>query len=146
MAGMNEETVRQVQQSFKALVPRADEVGVLFYARLFDTYPEVRRMFPDDIKPQAKKLVQMLAVVVGSLHRFDTILPAVADLARRHNGYGVVEEHYEAVGLSLIWTLRCGLGAGFTPAVEQAWMEAYAALSSVMIAAAKGPASAGRSN
>lgn len=53
---MNQDTIKQVQQSFKALVPIADQVGDLFYARLFEIYPAVRPMFVQDIKPQAKKL------------------------------------------------------------------------------------------
>lgn len=139
---MNNDAVRHVQESFKALVPIADKVGPMFYARLFETHPNLRSMFAQDIQPQARKLVQMLAVVVGSLHKLDAILPAVRDLARRHNGYGVVEAHYAVVGETLLWTLAQGLGEAFTPAVRQAWASAFAALSGVMIAAAKEQAAA----
>jgi len=139
---MNNDAVHHVQESFKALVPIADQVGPMFYARLFETHPNLRSMFAPDIQPQARKLVQMLAVVVGSLHKLDAILPAVRDLARRHNGYGVVEAHYAVVGETLLWTLAQGLGEAFTPAVRQAWASAFAALSGVMIAAAKEQAAA----
>lgn len=79
----------------------------------------------------------MLALVVNGLDKLDVILPAVQQLARRHNNYGVVDAHYEAVGDTLLWTLRHGLGSDFTADVEAAWTEAYGALSDVMIAAAK---------
>lgn len=134
---MNEQTVAIVQASFRKLAPIADQVGEAFYARLFESYPAVRPMFAEDLGPQSKKLVQMLALVVNGLDKLDVILPAVQQLARRHNNYGVVDAHYEAVGDTLLWTLRHGLGSDFTADVEAAWIEAYGALSDVMIAAAK---------
>lgn len=139
---MTDKITRLVQKSFKKLVPIADQVGTMFYARLFETYPEVRPMFAEDIRPQAKKLVQMLALVVNGLHRLDDIMPAVQQLARRHNDYGVVEAHYGAVGETLLWTLQQGLGDDFTPEVEAAWTDAYGLLSATMIAAAKEGAAA----
>jgi nitric oxide dioxygenase len=51
--------------------------------------------------------------------------------------YGAEEAHYAVVGDTLLWTLEQGLGEAFTPAVRQAWAEAYAALSGAMIAAAR---------
>lgn len=137
---LRSDTITLVQESFKAIVPMADQVGDLFYGRLFQAHPMVRPMFPEDIRPQAKKLVQMLALVVNSLHKLDTILPAVEALARRHNDYGVSADHYPVVGETLIWTLERGLGEAFTADAREAWVNAYGALSSVMIAAARAPA------
>jgi len=136
---MDQDIIFQVQQSFKQLLPIADKVGPIFYARLFETHPDLRSMFAQDIEPQAKKLVQMLALVVNSLHKLDAILPAVQELARRHKTYGVVEAHYPMVGETLIWTLEQGLDDAFTPQVEHAWVTAFDALSSVMITAAREP-------
>lgn len=139
---MNSDTVLLVQQSFTKVVPIAGQVGEIFYSRLFETHPAVRPMFADDIKPQAKKLVQMLAMVVNGLDKLDTLLPAVQDLARRHKTYGVVDAHYPAVGETLLWTLEQGLGDDFTPELRQAWTTAFQTLAGVMIAAGSEPAPA----
>jgi hemoglobin-like flavoprotein len=48
----------------------------------------------------------------------------------------VKEEHYSAVGTALLWTLEKGLGAAFTPEVQQAWATTYGVLSSTMQKAA----------
>ena len=53
-------------------------------------------------------------------------------LARRHDRYGVREEHYASVGAALLWTLEQGLGPDFTPEVQEAWATAYGLLSSAM--------------
>ncbi len=136
---MQQDAIELVQASFRNVVPLGEKVGVLFYHRLFETHPELRPMFAEDIQPQARKLVQMLALVVNSLHKLDTIMPAVIDLARRHKDYGVVDAHYPVVGETLIWTLEQGLGATFTSDVKRAWIAAFDTLSSVMIAVSKTP-------
>lgn len=132
---MKPETITLVQKSFKAVAPIAEEAGALFYARLFETHPELRPMFPNDIGPQAKKLMQILAMVVNGLHRLDELMPVIESLARRHAAYGVQPAHYPMVGEALIWAFEQALGDAFTPDVRQAWVVAYATLSDAMIAA-----------
>ena len=77
-----------------------------------------------------------LGVAVNSLKDLDSILRAIRRLAITHVGYGVKPEHYTPVGEALIWTLERGLGSDFTNEVRDAWLSAYGALSSAMIAAA----------
>src|SRR5437763_1532811 len=38
----------------------------------------------------------------------ETILEDLRALSRRHDDYGVREEHYASVGAALLWTLGCG--------------------------------------
>lgn len=132
---MTPQQVQLVQTSFKKVVPIAATAADLFYARLFETAPETRTLFPPDLTQQKAKLMSMLGTAVANLHRLETVLPAVRDLGRRHKGYGVATEQYAPVGAALLWTLEKGLGADFTPDVKTAWMEAYNALSGVMTAA-----------
>lgn len=124
--------IELVQASFKKVVPIAGTAADLFYDRLFKIAPTVRPMFPEDLAEQKKKLIGMLATAVSSLHKLETIVPAVQDLGRRHKGYGVTAEHYTPVGAALLWTLEQGLGEAFTPEVKVAWTEAYTALAGVM--------------
>ena len=134
---MTPDQVKLVQDSFAKVVPIADTAADLFYDRLFAIAPEVRPLFPEDIKPQKTKLMQMLATAVNNLHQVERIVPAVQDLGRRHVGYGVTDAHYEPVGAALLWTLEQGLGPAFTPATREAWTAAYVTLASVMKAAAE---------
>jgi nitric oxide dioxygenase len=92
------------------------------------------------MEQQGNKLMSALAFVVHGLDRAETILPAVRQLAERHVGYGVKDEHYASVGQALIETLAGGLGKAFTTDVRSAWQAAYALLSTVMIEAAGGKA------
>jgi hemoglobin-like flavoprotein len=128
--------IELVQTSFKSVVPIADQAADLFYGRLFEIAPEVRPLFPADLREQKKKLIGMLATAVTNLHQVEKIIPAVQDLGRRHMGYGVTEAHYAPVGEALIWTLDKGLGPAFTPQVKGAWVAVYTTLAGVMQGAA----------
>src|SRR5207244_7922017 len=110
----------------------------LFYDRLFEVAPSVRAMFPEDMTEQRKKLMGMLAAVVGGLSNLESILPAASALAKRHVGYGAKAEHYPVVGATLLWTLETGLGEAWTPDVAAAWTAAYGTLSGYMISEAYG--------
>lgn len=132
---MTPQQIELVQSSFKKVVPIAGTAADLFYGRLFEIAPEVRPMFPDDLREQKTKLMAMSGTAVSNLHRLETILPGVKDLGQRHKGYGVTAAHYAPVGTALLWTLEKGLGPDFTPDVKAAWTETYTALAGVMTSA-----------
>lgn len=126
-----------IRASWSAVEPIADTAATLFYDQLFELDPAIRRLFRrTDMAAQRKILMQTLTVVVKSLDKLDTIVPAVQALGRRHAGYGVRSEHYESVGIALVWTLEQGLGEAFDDETREAWAAAYGTLASVMIAAA----------
>jgi hemoglobin-like flavoprotein len=133
---MTPEQVTMVQESFKKVMPIAGIAADLFYDRLFEIAPDVRRMFPVDLGEQKKKLIGILAAAVTNLHQLDKIIPVVENLGRRHVGYGVRPEHYQPVAAALLWTLEQGLGADFTPMMKAAWTETYMTLAGVMQRAA----------
>jgi nitric oxide dioxygenase len=131
------EQIGLIRNSFAAVVPIRAAVAAMFYARLFEIAPEVRRLFPRDLSAQGAKLMAALAFVVARLDRLDDVRLEVAALAVRHVGYGATEAHYAAVGNALLWTLERRLGESFTDETRQAWTTAYAVLSGAMIAAAQ---------
>jgi hemoglobin-like flavoprotein len=121
-----------VQETFGVIAPIADDAAMLFYQRLFELDPSLRRMFGSDMREQRRKLMQMLTAAVKGLDRLDRLVPVVEDLGRRHAGYGVGDEHYDTVGAALLWTLEMGLGAAFTRDVKEAWAAVYGLLASTM--------------
>jgi hemoglobin-like flavoprotein len=127
--------VAQVQRSFKEISPMADQVGVLFYELLFRRNPELRALFDQDMGTQARKIMQMLELMVNALPRFDDVVPALREFARRHRDYGVVDAHYPMVGEALIWTLAQVQGPRFTCELEHAWHTVYQAIAGAMMAA-----------
>lgn len=134
---MTPEKVQLVQDSFAKVAPIADVAADIFYDRLFEIAPEVRPMFPAEMKDQKGKLMKTLGVAVNNLHQVETILPVVRELGAKHVGYGVKDEHYDVVAAALLYTLEKGLGEAWTPEVKDAWTETYVTVSTVMKDAAK---------
>lgn len=139
---MTPASIALVQTSFRQVAPIADQAAALFYARLFDLDPSLRRMFHGDMPAQGRKLMQMIGTAVAALDRLEVLVPVVRQLGARHVGYGVRDEHYATVGAALLWTLEKGLGADFTPEVKAAWTETYTLLSRTMIAGAESASAA----
>jgi hemoglobin-like flavoprotein len=137
---MDPNDIRILKDSFAQVVPIRQVAADLFYARLFELEPDLRRLFAGaDMTTQGAKLMAALGLVVAGIERPETLLPQIETLAARHVTYGVEDRHYAVVGRAFIDTLEKGLGASFTAEVRAAWVKAYGFLSSVMIAAAYRP-------
>ena len=132
---MTPEQIDLVQNSFQKIVPIGDAAAKMFYGRLFELDPSLRRLFQNDMKVQGRKLLAKLGIAVQGLHDLDAVLPVIQDLGRRHVGYGVEPRHYDTVAAAFLWTLERGLGDDFTEETERAWTTAYNVLSSNMIEA-----------
>jgi hemoglobin-like flavoprotein len=137
---MNDHTISLVRESFDLVKPIAPRAAALFYAHLFEADPSLKPLFKGDMAAQGHKLMQMIGVAVDKLDNPAVLMPALHGLGRRHAGYGVQDQHYDSVGTALLKTLRQGLGAAWTPDVEEAWTEVYGVLASTMKEAAAVPA------
>ena len=121
-----------VQASFRRVAPNSDRMADLFYERLFDVTPDLRRLFPPELRIQKQKLMAMLSTTIENLHQVYSVMPVVGELGKRHVGYGVTTAHYALVGGALLWTIEKELGPDFTPEVRAAWTEVYTALAGAM--------------
>lgn len=108
-------------------------LGDVFYRRLFLTYPSVRPMFREPMMTQYHKFVDMLSLIVSRIDRPEEVMSEIAQLAQRHERYGVKPEHYPVVGETLLWTLEQGLGNQWNNDVKQAWEACYQTLVQAML-------------
>ena len=129
---MKSSQIALVQSTFDRILPISDVAAQLFYDRLFQVDPSLRRLFHGDLRMQGKKLMDAVSIIVGNLSRPDRIVPGIRALGRRHLAYGVQERHYDAFGETLMFVLDHALGDGFNPEVRDAWSAAYTLLSETM--------------
>jgi len=135
-----DDQIKRIRRNWAKAVSGGEDVGQIFYAKLFAMSPEVRDMFPSDVSGQSRKLIQTLNWIVDHLDSPAELTPAAEALAERHVGLGVRADHYPAVGAALIETLRAGLGADFSADDEAAWGAVYGQLSKIMTTSAYGAA------
>jgi hemoglobin-like flavoprotein len=133
-----------IKNSWRLVVPIAETAGDLFYKKLFELRPEYRRLFPEDMRTQKRKLVSMLAFVVKSLDwpdsawreavsEEDDLCLVVLALGRRHSElYHIPDASYAVVGEALLWTLDYALGKKFDNVTRAAWTHVYQLLALTM--------------
>ena len=129
---MTPDQINLVKQSFRKLEPLAEEAAILFYARLFELDPSLRRLFKTDIRQQGLKLMEMLGLAVESLDRREGLVPELRSLGARHVAYGVADRDYETVGTALLWTLEKALSREFTAETKEAWAAVFSLLAETM--------------
>ena len=128
-------TPRQKQiicESFPLIREIAIPVSLLFYGRLFDLDPSLRRLFKIDLKEQSKKLVATLDALVEGVDDWEKIVPVLRELGQRHVGYGVKEQHYDTVCSALVWAFGQALQPGFDDEVRAAWTAVIRAVNEQM--------------
>ncbi len=137
---MTGEQINLVQKSFEKIEPIADQAAALFYAKLFDLDPNLRRLFKSDMKEQGRKLMQVISFAVKSLESIDEFIPQVRALGARHADYGVEDRDYDSVGTALLWTLEKALSREYTAPTKEAWTAVYGLLAQTMKDASRQPA------
>jgi len=116
---------RLLKESLDLVAPVADQLIAAFYHRLFTEQPQVRSMFPAAMETQRERLLNAIIALVTHYDRPGHLVPALAAMGRRHEGYGVSLGDYAAVGAALLGTLRDFAGPAWSPAYEAAWARAY---------------------
>jgi len=141
---ITDEEKAAIKDSWRLVVPIAETAADLFYKRLFELRPEYRRLFPEDMRAQKRKLIAMLAFIVKSLDwpeaawretvpEEDDLCLIVLALGRRHSDlYHVPDASYDVVGEALLWTLDYGLGKKFDAPTRSAWTRIYTLLALTM--------------
>ncbi|MEM8604882.1 MAG: globin family protein, partial [Cyanobacteria bacterium P01_H01_bin.121] len=126
--------VELLEQSFEQVKPQADSFVASFYDNLFTDYPAAKPLFQTtDMAAQKQKLLSSLVLVVESLRKPEALTTALKGLGARHVKYGALPEHYPLVGNSLLKTFEQYLQANWTPEVKQAWVDAYGAITTLML-------------
>ena len=139
-----------LHESFIKIKPNGLVFAEAFYDRLFEMgrrtlgTNEIEQLFArTDMKKQYGALLGALAYVIAGVLENKHIEADLAELGKRHQGYGVKEVHYQIVGMSLIETLQSYFGPKWTEELQQTWEEAYKMVSGAMQQAAKWQGDAG---
>ncbi|MCA9097056.1 MAG: PAS domain-containing protein [Planctomycetaceae bacterium] len=127
--------VRTLKESFQLLAPQADLLADRFYDRLFHDYPELQVLFEEvELPEQKRKLIQSLTVIVRSLEKPEQLTSYLKDLGIRHDDYGVSEDDYLPVGVTLLTVMSELAGPEiWTQEINDAWSEAIDTVAQLML-------------
>ena len=134
---MTAQQVYLVRKSFAELARHDHVAALVFYRRLFEIDPDLRPLFTGSIEEQARKLMDMLGVLISMLERPLGLDMELRAMGGRHATYGVRDEHYDTVGRALLDMLAESLERDFTPEMRTAWTALYGAVATTMKTGAK---------
>jgi hemoglobin-like flavoprotein len=137
---MNDYTISIVKESFDLVEPIAPQAAAQFHENLFEADPSLQRIFTSDAVPQGEKLMQLVERVICKLDQPEALMPALRELGRRFIGKGIGDAQSDVIRGAMLKTLYQGLGVAYTPEVEEAWVEVYGDLVSLMKEATAVPA------
>jgi len=132
--------VELLESSFLPIKAQETKFTNHFYTQLLTDYPEVKPLFAHtDMEKQGKQLFKSLVLVVENLRSAEVLSNLLKGLGTRHVKYGVLPSHYPMVGGALLNTLATCLKDAWTPETEQAWTEAYTAITQLMLSGTEYP-------
>ena len=130
--------VELLEKSFHLVAPKGKALVARFYERLFEKYPETKRLFHHaNMRQQRKKLLASLVLVIQNLRKPDVLKKALHQLGGQHQAYGVKPAHYAAVKENLLAVFGEFAGSAWTSEVKQAWAGAVEAVSATMLEGGK---------
>ena len=112
---------------------QSQEVGELFYQKLFELRPALQALFRNDMDVQIRKFTRMMTWLIRNAQHPGTLTNELEALAARHKHYGAKSEDYPVVGAALLWALQQQLDTQWDSETHQAWTALYATILQVMI-------------
>jgi hemoglobin-like flavoprotein len=130
--------VERLRGTYEALRAEDARLAEVFYAKLFAAAPHLRGMFKGEPEAQARKLMAALDAVVKNFEKPEANAAMIAELGKRHAGYGAKPEHYDLVIDLLVESMEELLGAKGWATREslREWRMALRLISDQMIAGA----------
>ncbi|MBW9205855.1 oxidoreductase [Mumia sp. zg.B53] len=126
-----------LKESWAYVAKHGDDVPLFFYSHLFLSHPDVRSMFPVSMSAQRDKLVTALGTVVSNVDSLENVVPVLGQLGSDHRRFRVSPDQYNAVGGSLLATLKHFLGEQWTDELAADWAAAYGVIAKTMVQGAE---------
>ncbi|MGH1335399.1 MAG: NO-inducible flavohemoprotein [Aureispira sp.] len=130
---------QQTKEIVKATAPVLAEHGAtitsVFYKRLFVRHPELKNMFNMTHQKkgtQPKVLAQAVFMYAQHIDNLEVLGATVEMIAQKHVSLSVTRPMYAIVGENLLAAIQEVLGAAATPAIMEAWTEAYQFLADIL--------------
>nr|WP_314541989.1 globin domain-containing protein [uncultured Massilia sp.] len=112
-----------------------------FYADMLGTHPVLTRLFNMGNQAQGRQQQSLAAAVfayAANIGNPAALGPVIERIVHKHVSVGIRAEHYPIVGHHLIKAIADTLGDAATPALLDAWREAYGSLARLLIEAEAG--------
>ena len=109
--------------------------SALFYESMFEQHPNIKSLFSSDGETQKIKLLNTLNLVINSIHHLEELKEPLLELGKLHKGINVDAPMYDIVIAHSVSALKVASNNTITPEEEEAWEQAFRAISDTMLEA-----------
>lgn len=134
MAHLSEETIAIVKATAPVIAEHGATITATMYRRLFEN-PEIAALFNQANQKtgaQVQALASAILAYASNIDNLGALAGAVERIAQKHIGYAIHPEHYPYVANALLGAIKEVLGEAATPAILNAWGEAYRFLADIL--------------
>ncbi len=104
-----------LRETVTTLAPASGEVAQLFYRRLLELDPSLRRSLKGSLKTQARQFMGVLKLAILSLDDSDGLQPALNRLGTRRPRQRMAAGHCLTFSRALMWTFEQSLAEALHP-------------------------------
>ena len=122
---MNKESIELLQNSWKQISQNRNLIIEKFYHRLFQSSPDLRTLFNQDLSIPIRQFAGMLNITINGIEQMDLIKDSLSSLGAAHRKIGVTPEQVKTMEETLIQTFREELDTQFNDELERIWREAF---------------------
>jgi len=133
---VSQETIAIVKSTAPVLAEHGEAITRVFYQRLFANHPELKNIFNmthQQKGSQPKVLANAVFMYAQYIDQLDQLGGLVASITEKHTSLSIQPAMYPIVGENLLAAIGEVLGEAATPAIVNAWGEAYNALAGILI-------------
>ncbi|KAI4295573.1 hypothetical protein L6164_035606 [Bauhinia variegata] len=138
--GFTEEQEALVVNSWSAMKKNSAELSLKFFLKVFEIAPSAQKLFSflrdskvpleqnPKLKPHAMSVFVMTCESAAQLRKAGKVTVRESNLKRLgavHFKSGVLDEHFEVVKFALLETIKEAVPEMWSPAMKDAWGEAY---------------------
>ncbi|KAL2328918.1 hypothetical protein Fmac_022345 [Flemingia macrophylla] len=138
--GFTEEQEALVVKSWAVMKKNSGELGLKFFLKIFEIAPSAQKLFSflrdstvpleqnPKLKPHAMSVFVMTCDSAVQLRKAGKVTVRESNLKKlgaTHFKYGVANEHFEVTKFALLETIKEAVPEMWSPAMKNAWGEAY---------------------
>jgi len=124
---MTPEAIKSLKSSYAEVTATERQLASRFYDELFSAAPNLRPLFPQDLKELLGHFEAALALVIWNLDEMNTLSGPLRDLGARHVHWGARPEDYVIARDALVTAIGA-LSPAWNAELEQHWRAAVTAI------------------
>lgn len=124
--------INVVQESFELVRSNSNRFTRVFFDRLFELQPKIKKEFSKDIRDQRRRFFKTIELAVYHIDEVPLVMEKIGKIRFWPAIYNAQRDGQSLFFSTLIYTLSAALGNEFTPYVRYCWVEFLGHLDQVL--------------